>query len=89
MSAVGIALLGAIAGFTIFLGLPLARVRNPSMGLRALLNATAAGILLFLLWDVLTHGIEPVESALTAATPEAGCGSPAWPPWSRLASAPG
>jgi zinc transporter, ZIP family len=67
MSAVGIALLGAIAGFTILLGLPLARVRNPSMGLRALLNASAAGILLFLLWDVLTHGIEPVESALTAA----------------------
>jgi ZIP family zinc transporter len=33
----------------------------------ALLSATATGILLFLLWDVLTAGIEPVESALNAA----------------------
>lgn len=48
MSAVGIAVLGAVAGFTIFLGLPIGRMRAPSVGLRAFLNATAAGILLFL-----------------------------------------
>jgi len=35
MSSWSIALLGAIAGFTIFLGLPFGRLRNPSMGLRA------------------------------------------------------
>jgi len=62
-----IVLLGALAGFTIFLGLPLARMRNQPLALKSLLAATATGILLFLLWDVITHGIEPVESALTAA----------------------
>jgi ZIP family zinc transporter len=62
-----IVLLGALAGFTIFLGLPIARVRNQPVALKALLAATATGILLFLLWDVITHGIEPVEEALTAA----------------------
>lgn len=59
--------LGAIAGLTIFLGLPAGRLRRLSSGLMALLSATATGILLFLLWDVLSAGIEPVESALTAA----------------------
>jgi ZIP family zinc transporter len=59
--------LGAIAGFTIYLGLPIGRLRNPAPGLRAFLNAVAIGILLFLLWDVLSQGIEPVETALTNA----------------------
>ena len=67
MSTSHIVLLGALAGFTIFLGLPLARMRNQPLALKSLLAATATGILLFLLWDVITHGIEPVESALTAA----------------------
>ncbi|MDT5010437.1 MAG: hypothetical protein QOH57_2054, partial [Mycobacterium sp.] len=30
--------------------------------MKALLNATATGVLLFLLWDVLAHAVEPVES---------------------------
>src|SRR2546430_901221 len=64
MSATKIALLGAVAGFTIFLGLPIGRLRNPAPRLRALLNAAAAGILLFLLWDVLAHAWEPVDAAL-------------------------
>jgi ZIP family zinc transporter len=68
MSSLEIAALGAIAGFTIFLGLPLARVRTSPLGMRALLNATATGILLFLLWDVLSHAVEPVEDALVAAS---------------------
>jgi len=66
MGAWSIALLGAIAGFTIVLGLPFGRVRNPAPGLRVFLNGTAIGILLFLLWDVLVHAVEPVEAALTA-----------------------
>jgi len=65
MSSWSIALLGAIAGLTIFLGLPFGRVRNPSLGLRVFLNGMAIGILLFLLWDVLSHAVEPVEEALT------------------------
>ena len=64
MSTAEILVLGAIAGFTIFLGLPLGRLRNTDPRLRAGLSALAAGILLFLLWDVLAHGVEPVEQAL-------------------------
>jgi ZIP family zinc transporter len=64
MSATKIALLGAIAGFTIFLGLPVGRLRNPAPRLRALLNAGAVGILVFLLWDVLAHAWEPIDDAL-------------------------
>src|SRR3954462_92866 len=64
MSATNIALLGAIAGVTIFLGLPVGRLRNPAPGLRALLNAGAVRILVFLLWDVLAHAWEPIDGAL-------------------------
>ena len=64
MSGAQILLLGAIAGFTIFLGLPVGRVRNLSLPLRAFLNAGAAGILVFLLIEVFNHGFEPVEHAV-------------------------
>src|SRR3954453_14804338 len=70
MSAARVLLLGGIAGATIFLGLPLGRVRRLSSSPRALLNALAIGILLFLLWDVLSHAVDPVEHALTAAALE-------------------
>ncbi|HEY1369713.1 MAG TPA: ZIP family metal transporter [Gaiellaceae bacterium] len=64
MSTAQILLLGALAGFTIFLGLPLGRMKNVSHETKAFLSATATGILLFLFWDVLTAAVEPVESAL-------------------------
>jgi ZIP family zinc transporter len=67
MSTTQILLLGAIAGFTIFLGLPLGRVQSTDPRLRASLSAIAAGILIFLLWDVLVHGVRPVEEALEEA----------------------
>jgi zinc transporter, ZIP family len=57
-------LLGAIAGFTIYLGLPLGRVKSPSTAMRAGMTAFATGILIFLFWDVLGHGVEPVEAAV-------------------------
>ena len=41
----------------------------------------ATGILLFLLWDVLVHGIEPVEEALEKATDDGG----SWVDFVRLA----
>ena len=63
MSASQIALLGAIAGFTIFLGLPLGRIRTTMPRLRSLLNAVAVGILVFLLFDVLEHAWEPIDEA--------------------------
>jgi ZIP family zinc transporter len=56
--------LGFVAGVTILLGLPLGRLRAPAPGLRMFLNATAIGILVFLVWDVLTHAWEPVDAAL-------------------------
>jgi ZIP family zinc transporter len=65
MSSAQIALLGAIAGFTIYLGLPVGRLRSPAPRLRAGLNALAIGILIFLVWDVLTHAWEPIDSALS------------------------
>jgi ZIP family zinc transporter len=56
--------LGAIAGATIFLGLPVARVRGLPKAVQGFLNAFATGILVFLLWDILTHAAGPVENAL-------------------------
>jgi ZIP family zinc transporter len=67
MSDGEVLILGAIAGFTIFVGLPIGRIRNPSMALKAFLNAVAVGILLFLFWDVLAGAFETVETALTNA----------------------
>ncbi len=72
MSDGQILVLGAIAGLTIFLGLPMGRVRDPSMPLRAFLNAIAIGILLFLFWDVMTGAFEPVEHALVQANDHGG-----------------
>jgi zinc transporter, ZIP family len=57
-------LLGFIAGVTILIGLPLGKVRAPRPGLRQFLNALAVGILLFLIWDVLVHAFEPIDTAL-------------------------
>ena len=66
MSTAQTLLLGAVAGCTIFIGLPVARLRSVTPSMRAMLAATATGILLFLFWDVLTHAVEPVEAAPTA-----------------------
>jgi ZIP family zinc transporter len=65
MSAGSIALLGALAGLTIFLGLPFGRLRSPMPKAKALLNATAIGILIFLLWDVLDHAWSKADAALS------------------------
>lgn len=58
------ALLGAIAGFTIFIGLPVGRMRSLRPTIQGFMNATATGILIFLLWDILSHASAPVEQAL-------------------------
>jgi len=65
MSSMNVVVLGLIAGATIFLGLPLGRIRAALPRTRVWLNALAIGILLFLLWDVLTHAWEPVDKALS------------------------
>jgi ZIP family zinc transporter len=58
-------LLGAIAGFTIYLGLPLGRIKGMSEKTRSFLSMLSAGILLFLFIDIFTQLSEPIESALT------------------------
>src|SRR6476661_2566453 len=70
MSSGEVAVLGAIAGLTIFLGLPIGRVRARMEATKATLNAVAIGVLLFLLWDILSNAWEPVDEAL--ATHQAG-----------------
>src|SRR6201997_3743337 len=64
MSETHTLLLGFIAGVTILIGLPLGRVRAPRPGMRQFLSAVAIGILLFLVWDVLVHAYDPLDSAL-------------------------
>ncbi len=64
--------LGFIAGVTIVLGMPIGRLRKPVPSLRLMLNAIAIGILLFLVWDVLTHAWEPIDVALGAVHDHSG-----------------
>ena len=66
MSTGHILLLGAIAGTTIFLGLPVGRMNRLGPVARASLSALATGILIFLLWDVLTGAVDPIDTALQA-----------------------
>jgi zinc transporter, ZIP family len=69
------AILGAIAGFTIFFGLPVGRLEGLGERTRAFLSVLAAGILLFIFWDVLdaAHGI--LESGLLMAKAGQGWGT--------------
>ena len=67
MSTGHVLILGAIAGGTIFLGLPIGRLQNLRSEARAGLSALATGILLFLLWDVLSGAVEPIEAELDGA----------------------
>jgi ZIP family zinc transporter len=63
MSWSQLVLLGAIAGYTIFLGLPFARLKKVSANWRIAAGALSAGVLLFLLIDVTKQMLEPIESA--------------------------
>ena len=56
--------LGAIAGFTIFLGLPLGRVKGVDDRLRVGLAMFSVGILAFIFMDVTKHGEEILETAV-------------------------
>ena len=51
-------ILGAIAGLTILLGMPIAVVQNVSLRKKGFLNAFAIGILIFLIVDVFGHAWE-------------------------------
>jgi ZIP family zinc transporter len=75
MSFVQTVILSAFAGGTIFLGLPVGRLRNLSIRRQAALTTAAAGVILFLIYDVLSQAVGPVTIALEAA--RAGSGSTA------------
>jgi zinc transporter, ZIP family len=68
VSTGGILALGAVAGLTIFIGLPVGRMRGLPTSVRTLLNAVAVGVLIFLVWDVLSGAVGPIESRLEALT---------------------
>ena len=59
--------LGAFAGFTIFLGLPLALLQNVSSKKKGFLNALAIGILIFLIVDVFSHAYSSVSASALLA----------------------
>ncbi len=69
MSQAAAIALGAIAGGTIFLGLPVARMHGLPRAVQGFLNAFATGILVFLLWDILSHAGGPVEVAISEGQP--------------------
>jgi zinc transporter, ZIP family len=60
-------LMGAIAGFTVFLGLPVAILRNVSVRSKGFLNAISIGILLFLVADVLSNAWTTVKEETSSA----------------------
>src|SRR5437879_792684 len=59
--------MGAIAGFTVFLGLPVAILRNVSAKAKGFLNAVSIGILVFLISDVLANAWTTVKDATSGA----------------------
>jgi zinc transporter, ZIP family len=66
MSTGAIILLGAFAGLTIFLGLPLAFLRRGTPSLRMFLSMVATGVLIFLLYDVIAEASETIDESLSA-----------------------
>jgi zinc transporter, ZIP family len=66
MSFTETAALGAIAGFTIYLGLPLGRMSSVGDRLRVCLAMLSVGILAFIFMDVTTHAEGIVAEALEA-----------------------
>jgi len=58
-------ILGFIAGGTIVLGLPVGRMTKTHPAVRQFLSALAVGVLVFLVWDVLSHAWDPTDAALS------------------------
>jgi zinc transporter, ZIP family len=58
--------LGALAGFTIFLGLPVGRMQLLGSRARVALAMFAVGVLAFIFVDVMSNGLSIVEDTLTA-----------------------
>ncbi len=64
MITLELAVLGFISGFTIFLGLPVAIVKQVSARVKGFLNAITIGVLIYILLEVLPTAKQYVETAL-------------------------
>ena len=60
-------LLGLLAGGTILLGLPVARLHDVTAKTKAFLNAASTGILIFLLVEITGHLLEEIEELIEHA----------------------
>ncbi|HEX8991231.1 MAG TPA: hypothetical protein VF784_06100 [Anaerolineales bacterium] len=65
MNFVQTVFLGAIAGLTIYLGLPIGRVQGLPDRVRSFLAMSSAGILIFLFFDIFSQLSSPIKAALT------------------------
>jgi ZIP family zinc transporter len=66
MSFAQTVLLGALAGFTIYLGLPVGRLQLLSTRTRVALAMFSVGVLAFIFVDVLSNGLSIIDDTLTA-----------------------
>ncbi len=64
MSLAETTLLGAIAGFTIFLGLPVARLELRDQRIRVALAMFSVGVLAFLFVDIFEHGLALIDEPI-------------------------
>jgi zinc transporter, ZIP family len=64
--------LGALAGFTIFIGLPVGRLQLLSSRTRVALAMFSVGVLAFIFVDVMSNGLSIVDDALTAFKDDKG-----------------
>ncbi len=71
--------LGALAGFTIYLGLPVGRLQLLGTRSRVALAMFSVGVLAFIFVDVLSHGLTIVHTALDRGQePSRVAGLPVW-----------
>jgi ZIP family zinc transporter len=64
MSFLQTVILGGLSGLTIFLGMPLARLRIAKKEHSVFLNALAIGVLFFLFVDIISHATKSIELAI-------------------------
>jgi zinc transporter, ZIP family len=72
MSLAQTVVLGALAGFTIFLGLPVGRLQLLGNKARVALAMFSVGVLAFIFVDVMQGGLSIVDDALTAFKADKG-----------------
>jgi zinc transporter, ZIP family len=73
MSFAGTAVLGAVSGLTIMVGLPIARWGRPGPRLMSFLTSGSVGVLLFIFYDVIRNASQTVEAQLSRSS-AAGAG---------------